>query len=134
MITNWQKDEFIRLASAARTLLATDDKEKRDTKESDAFAELANLVSAVENLIDDVLPPVEEVIQVPAKNGVIIARKLPDDEFPAISLVYHTDTNGEPGVVLEHDTHIDAIRLHVWDEDSVDNDPIESFCLDTKNS
>lgn len=53
-------------------------------------------------------------ISIPAKDGELKAVVLPDDEYPAISLVYSAPENAEPGVVLEWDKNQNIIRLRIW--------------------
>ena len=71
----------------------------------------------------DVKPDTASEIKFGAKEGVIRASLVMDDEYPGIALVYSANGNGEPGVVLEHDKVKDQVQLRVWDMDTVDQDP-----------
>lgn len=69
----------------------------------------------------------QEGIRVETPHGVIRALKIPDNEYPGISLELVTKDHGEPGAIMEFNPNTRSVNLRVYGKNDPDGDPIDIF-------
>lgn len=72
------------------------------------------------------IPCNTEDIIVGTPKGEIVAKVIPDQEYPGISLEY-VDEDGCPGAIMEYSPKINGIQLRVYGKSDPNGDPIEIY-------
>lgn len=76
-------------------------------------------------IVPNILCNTDDII-VGTPKGEIVAKVIPDQDYPGISVEY-MNKNGCPGAIMEYSPTIDGIQLRVYGKNDPNGDPIEIY-------
>lgn len=83
--------------------------------------------ASTEELVEELIRR-GEGLTVNTPKGPIVAKVIPDDEYPGIALVYSEKGTGEPGVIMEYTPtgeNAGNVQLRIYSKENPDDEPVD---------